>query len=260
LTRGQRVLAVLGGGFVLLVFVEAILSIWVESERPATQPEGTLFGRFIIPGSVLALKTGWRWLEANDKPILVLLTLALLSVAGLLAGLTGKLLSAARDRGAAQAIEGPFLIPELTSMEEEDFRGRRRPVAVYALRNNGRSPAIVRRLQDAMITRDSLPGDYEEVWQGETLGSRPVQYIAIGPARLQPAQGMHFRCALGEDDIGRAGRRYLIARFEFEDLLGHSYVQGFSMQLPSQGQAVQHVISGETAYNYRLDRFSGQPA
>jgi len=253
-TRSQRVLAVVGGGIVVLVFVEAILSIWVENLQPSQEQGSTLFGRFIIPGFLLGLKGSWRWLEANDKPILVLLTLSLLLVAGLLAGLTGKLLSAARDRAAAQAIEGPFLIPELTGMEEEDFRGRRRPVAVYALRNNGRSPAIIRRLQDTMIARDSLPAEYEEIWLGETLASRPAQYIAIGPARLQPSQGMHFRCALAEEDVGRAGRRYLVARFEFEDLLGHSHVQGFSMQLPSQGQAVQHVITGDTVYNYRRER------
>jgi hypothetical protein len=253
------VLAVVGGGIVVLVFLEAILSIWVENLQP-NQEQGTLFGRFVLPGFLLALKSGWRWLEANDKPILVLLTLALLLVAGLLAGLTGRLVSASRERAAAQAIEAPFLIPELTGMEEEDFRGRRRAVAVYALRNNGRSPAIIRRLQDTMIARDGLPEDYEEVWQGEALASRPAQYIAIGPARTQPTQGMQFRCALTEEDMGRAGRRYLVARFEFEDLLGHSYVQGFSMQLPSQGQAVQHVITGDTAFNYRRDRLSGAPA
>jgi hypothetical protein len=252
LTNIRRALAVLGGGIVLLLFVEGILSIMVENVRPA-QEQGTLFGRFIIPGFWQGLRDAWHWLEANDKPILVLLTLALLGVAALLAGLTRELVSGARDRRAAQAIEGPFLIPELTAMEEEDFRGRRRAVAVYALRNNGRSPAIVRRLQDTMIARDRLPDEYEEVWLGETLASRPAQYIALGPARLQPTQGMHFRCALTELDIGRAGRRYLIARFEFEDLLGHSYVQGFSMLLPGQGSAMQHMITGDTPYNYRRE-------
>ncbi len=253
MTRLQRALVVLGAGTVVLLFVESILAIWVASQAPA-QEKGTLFGHFIIPGLWAVISNVWLWLEANDKPIFVIFAIGLVALAAWLLRFARELSAASRDIRAAQRIESPFLIPELNSVAEEDVRGRRRPVAVYSLRNNGRSPAIVRRVQDAIVIAEHLPEDYEEIWLGETLRSRPAQYIAIGPAHLQGAPeqaGMRFRCAVKDEDIGRSGKRYLVARFEFEDLLGTSYVQGFSMQLPTVGAPMQHVISGDTVYNYR---------
>jgi hypothetical protein len=243
-------LLVLGVGAVLLLFAEAILSIWVESQRPP-QEQGTLFGHFVIPGFLQVIANLWLWLQANAQPILVIIAVALIATAGWLISLTRHLSAASRDIRAAQAMESPFLIPELNGVEEEDFRGRRRPVAVYSLRNNGRSPAILRRLQDAIVIGERLPAEYDEIWLGETLRSRPAQYIAIGPVHAPAPErtGMRFRCPLKEADIGRSGKRYLVARFEFDDLLGTSYVQGFSMQLPALGS--QHVISGDAVYNYR---------
>ena len=248
MTKLQRALVVLGAGMVVLLFVESILAIWVNSHAPA-QEKGTLFGNFVIPGFWAMITNAWLWLGANEKPILVIFAVALVALAAWLARFARELSAASRDIRAAQAFESPFLIPELNSVEEEDVRGRRRPVAVYSLRNNGRSPAIVRRVQDAIVVAEHLPDDYEEIWLGEALRGRPAQYIAIG----HDASGMRFRCAVKDDDIGRSGKRYVVARFEFEDLLGRSYVQGFSMQLPTVGAPMQHVISGDTAYNYRRD-------
>lgn len=261
MTKLQRALLVLGAGTVVLLFVESVLSIWVESQAPAEE-KGTLFGHFIVPGFWEVIRSLWLWLEANDKPILVIFAVGLVAFAAWLVRFARELSAASRDIRAAQRIESPFLIPELDSIEEEDVRGRRRPVAVYSLRNHGRSPAVVRRVQDAIVIGERLPADSDEIWLGETLRSRPAQYIAIGPAHVQGAPGhagMRFRCAVKDADIGRSGKRYLVARFEFEDLLGRSYVQGFSMQLPTVGAPMQHVISGDTAYNYRRELAEGAP-
>jgi hypothetical protein len=163
----------------------------------------------------------------------------------------------------AHISERPYLIPEYSGGILGADTNRLRYVQ-WGFRNAGKTVGIVLRFQDALICQHKdVPINPERIF-GKPLSNKETGYTPVAPG--ESAAGIYetIRANLSmlltePESVPRADWRYiLIGRFEYEDIFGAKWVQGFCWKLfPSDDSAtkegsidVRIIRSGGAELNY----------
>jgi hypothetical protein len=131
------------------------------------------------------------------------------------------------------------------------------PSAIYECAFKGRTPAILRSVQDTIIFRDSLPL-LSEIELGAVYHD---QIVEDGSVRTEETQMAMDVARLSEEEMfcrtESMKSYYVIGRVVYDDLFGHTHELIFCYQSDRQGG--RGAIAGGTAYNYRCTRKQGEP-